>query len=142
MIRNELLRYIKSGCTKTQILHCFHLQLDPLQRSVVSIARCYRALCFEWTYKSTNAWKLAVRVFLLIPCTVLYPTAFAKPSEQTVLISSYGFDRVDDVKSRFTGYRHHELGIQLGRTVGATSQMYTYLLQRERSRLHYRPESR
>jgi hypothetical protein len=137
MTRNELLKYLNSGCTtKTQILQCFHLQLDPLQRSVVSIARCYRVLCFEWTYKSTNAWKLAVRVFQLIPCTVLYPAVFAKPSEQTVLVSSYGFDRVDHVKSRFTEYRRHELGIQLGRIVGATSQIYTYLSQRERLRLH------
>jgi hypothetical protein len=142
MIRNELLRYIKLGCTRTQILPCFHLQLDPLQRSVVSIARCYRAPCFEWTYKSTSAWRLAVRIFQLIPCTVQYPAAFTEPSEQTVLISSYGFDRVDRAKSRFTEYRSHELGKQFGRTVGATSQMYSYLSQREWSRLHYRPECR
>jgi hypothetical protein len=89
-----------------------------------------------------NAWKLAVRVFQLIRCTVLHPPAFAKPSEQTACISSYGFGRVDQVKSRFSEYGRHELGIQLGRIVSATSQMCTCLSQWERSRLHHRPESR
>jgi hypothetical protein len=70
-----------------------------------------------------NAWKLAVRVFQLVRCTALHPPAFAKRSELTARICSYGFDRVDHVKSRFSEYGRHELGIQLGRMVGVTSRI-------------------